>query len=345
MLQKTFKLLIGKDISRDAQCVDGATVAVWSASDAIADGEILVLDKNKNILAAGADVLDSDVIFICQGTGETFNYTEEDGTAITGSRKAIFSDPIEGKKVRNYIASPYVAKAEQTATIDFTGLVPVVGTEYVIRIIYKDMPEHPGQFTQTYRYISTTATLATWLTAVVAKINSHPGRRVQATEAGAVSLILTALPKPESTTSLNDIDEFSMVDFVVVANYVNSDGNWATIPSTSTAVTYTGAVTGSGNWEQVRDLEKAQLGYVGVTNRTHFPVLMPDFSTTKSATYNLIIIEHDKSYLSPDNQYRKDAPLKTIIAFVVPSAGTQQDNVLDRLNPWMESVGFDSITF
>ena len=342
MLQKTTKLLIGKDISRDAQCADGATIAVWSASGSIADGEILVLDKNKNILVAGATVLDSDIIYLCQGTGETFSYTEEDGTAITASRKVIFSDPIEGAKVRKFTGNGYTAKAEQTATIDFTGLTPVVGTEYIIRVIYKDMPEHPGQFTQTYRYISTTAVLATWLTAMVAKVNAHAGRRVQASE-NASSLVLTAKEKPECCTALTDIDEFSMVDFEVVANYVTTAGNWATIPSTATTVTYTGAIHGSGNWEQIRDIEKGQWGYVGVTNRTHFPVLSPTMSTTVDKTYNMYIIEHDRSYLSPDNQYRKDAPLQTILAFEVFASGDQQANVLDRLNPWMESVGIDSV--
>lgn len=343
MLQRTNRLLIGKDISRDAQVVDGATLATITLSSGLADGEIVVLDKYKKVLAAGATNLDSDIIYICQGTSETFSYTNEAGLTITSARKIVISDPIQGNKVKNYTAKAYTAKAERTAACNLTGLVPVVGTEYLIRIIYKDIKEHPGQFTQTYRIIATDATLKTLVDAFTAKINAHKGRRIVSTDNDA-TITLTGLPIPECTSGLTDIDYFDMVDFDAKFLYVNSAGNWVTMPSTTTTVTYTGPTFGSGNWEQVRDMEKQALGYEGITNEIRWPVKLPAQDVVKSATYNLIVIEHDKSYLSPDNQYIKQAPLTTVIAFVVPSSGTQQANVLARLNPWMESFGIDSVS-
>ena len=346
MLQRTSRILIGKDIDRDAQVVGGATLATITLSTGLADGEIVVLDKTKKVLNVGDTIAESDIIYVCQGTGDTFSYTNEAGTTVTGARKILISDPIEGAKVKKFVGKTFVAKTERTASVDFTGLTPAVGTEYLVRIIYKDVNEHPGQFTQTYRYVSTTATLDTWGAALEAVVNAHSGRRVLASyTAGTDVFLLTGLPKPECTTGLTDIDEFSMVDFDVRFLYVDTSGNWQTISSTSTTVTYAGPTFGSGNWEQVRDLEKEQLGYSGVTNRTKFPVILPTVSTVKSATYNLIVIESDKTYLSPDNQYVKQAPLTTIVA--LPIGALQTTNVLGCLNAWVASCpgAFSAVVF
>ena len=285
--------------------------------------------------------MDSDIIYICQGTGSTYSYTNEAGTTTTSNRRLIFSDPIEGKKVKNYVGRSYAAKSEQIDSHDLTGIVPVVGTEYFVRIIYKDMNEHPGQFTQTYRFIAATAVLQNLIDGLVAKVNSHSGRRVLAANVGNTAITLTGIAIPECTTGISDIEEFRMVEFESVVNYVDSDGNWASLGGT---LTRTAASYGSGTWEQVRDLENKLLPYRGVTNFTMFPVVKPEQNVVINTTYDLIVIEHDRSYLSPDNQYIKQAPLTTIIAFVVPNAGLQEADVLDRLNPWMESVGLDSVT-
>jgi hypothetical protein len=348
VLQRTNKILIGKDIDRDTHlCADGATIVAFSKNTGISDGEILVLDKNKKILAAGSTSLDTDSIYICQGTGETYSFTDEAGTTVTGVRKVIVSDIIEGKKVKKYTAKSYTAKAERTAVCDLTGLVPVVGTEYLIRITYHDIVEHPGQFTQTYRIIATSATLKTLVDAFTAKINAHKGRRVVSSDNDA-AITLTGLAMPECTSTLADLDKFDMVNFTVKFLYVNSTGNWATMLSTTTTVTYTGPTFGSGNWEQIRDMERDALGYVGVTNTIYWPTKVPTVATVLSSCYDLVIIEHDKSYLSPDNQYVKQAPLTTVIAVATAAtginAGNQTLNILDRLNPWMESFGFDSVT-
>lgn len=351
MLTRVNKLLIGKDINRDAQVVDGATLATITLSTGLADGEVVVLDKYKKVLAAGATSADSDTIYIAQATSKTFNYTNELGTAVTAAREVIISDPIKASKVRSYKARTYTAKAEQTAAVDLTGLTPVAGTEYLIRVIYKDMEEYPSQFTQTYRHIATAADAAaidTFGASLIAKVNAHAGRRVQASYVdGTDILTLTALEIPDCCTALTDINEFRMVEFEARFLYVDADGLWQTMPSTSTTVSYTGPTYGSGNWEQVRDLEKAQFPYVGVSNFTQFPVITPTMSTVVDSCYDLIVIEHDREYLSPGINTYQYTSLTTILALATASngvnAGTQAALIVGQLNPWFASLGFTNI--
>ena len=244
MLKRVDKILIGKDISRTGSLVIGG------GSDNLADGEIVVLDKNMSILTAGATISDSDTIYLIQGTGDTYDYADADGTAVTSVRRFVTSDPIEGALVKSWKGVSYDAKSEQTSSVDLTGLTPVVGTEYLIRIIYKDIKEHPGQFTQTYRYVSTTATLDTFGAAIVAKITAHSGARVSATyTSGTDVILLTGKAITECTTALTDIDKFSQVEFDAYFLYVDSNGDWQTMASTSTAVTTTAADHGQGTWE------------------------------------------------------------------------------------------------
>ena len=342
MIQRTNKIFIGKDINRTAGNVDGLGVATSTstgyaiATSYIADGEILVLDKNKCILGAGKTISDSDVIYICQGLSTSYSILNEAGTAMNSMVKMRMSDPIDGRKVKSYNGSSYVAKREQATVLDFTapGAV-VVGREYLIRVVYKDVWEHPGQFTATYRYTPAVTTIGTFLDAMTAKINAHTGRRIIATTNSSSTITLTSLPIPQCTTGVNDLDPFTMVEFRAFADYINSSGYWTTVGVTS--ITTTVARYGTGNWENVRDIERAAWGYQGITNRTHYPILLPDVTTDKTKTYDIITIEHDNSYLTPDNQYVKNTPITTQLAFVVPSSGTQETVVLGVLNSWMAS--------
>ncbi len=348
MLNRVTNVLIGKDISRDAQVVAGAQIDTITKSTGLADGEIVVLDENKTVLAAGATIADSATIYIVQATTETFDYTNKAGTAVTGNRRIRMSGPIKGATVKGFKSEAHVVKAEKTATVDITGMTPVVGTEYIVRLRYKDMNEHPAMFTQTYRYVSTTATLDTFGDAIAAKINAHTGRRVNATyTSGDDTLLLTAREIPECCTRLTDIDRFRMVDFDVVFNYVNSSGNWTVWPSTSTTITYTDATYGQGNWEQVRDQEKDVKGYLGISNLTHFPVIEPDMETVLDETYDTIVIEHEVPYQSPDNQYVKNAPQSTAIFVPYTATSNQMDSILLQLNPWMASCpgAFANVSF
>jgi hypothetical protein len=289
-------------------------------------------------LAAGATVADSEIIYICQGTSDTFSYVTETGSSVTSVRKLLMSDPIEGRLVKSYKGISYAAKSEQIDSWACSGITPVLNQEYLVRIIYKDMNEHPGQFTQTYRIIADGTNADTnFVDLFEAKINAHSGARVVASSS-TTTLILTGKPIPECTTGLNDLEEFRMVEFesfIIAVDPSGTDkGTWSEAGGT---LTRTVADYGSGTWEQIRDMEKRSLPYRGIHNFTAYPVKLPTTQTVKDATYDLIVIEHDKSYISPDNQYVKQAPLTTVVAFVVPTTGTQEANVLAQLNPWMAS--------
>lgn len=343
MLTKPKKVLIGKDIDRTAACAAGAILTTTNQN--AANGEVLVFDKYKKILTAGATVGDSDVIFVGQATGVTYDYTNEAGTAVTGARKIIFSDPIEGKLVKSYVGKTYTAKTEQVTTFTFTSLVVTAGTELVLRIIYRDMKEQTsGQFVHSYRYTTVTGdTVDTVAAALAAVVNAHAGRRVQASVvAGNDYFILTGKPIPSCTTGLTDLDNFCMVEFDAFLCYVDSNDYFKETLATQSTVA---AVYGNGTWEIVRDTEKEAFGNKGVTNLTVFPVISPAQSTVKGAIYNQIIIEHDKSYVSSDNQYTKQAPIKTII--YLPVGALQSVNVLACLNQYMASCpgSFAAIVF
>jgi len=344
MLKRTNKLLIGKDIARASQAavVAGASLAEICVTGAtgIDEGEVVVLDKFKKVLAAGSTIVDTDSIFICQATGQTFDYTNEQSTLISSNRKLLFSNKIEGAKVRKFLGRSHVVKAEQVTT--FTPVTDaVVATEYIIRIVYKDIKEHPGQFTQTYRFTATVATMATLLAGLMAKINADSDRRVQASD-GTTALVLTGREIPESCSSLTDIDKFKLVEFDAYFLRIDSDGNWASAVDgtgiTTVAQVETIAPTfGSGNWEQIRDIEKDQLGHIGITNRTQFPIVSPDMSTVVDETYDLVIIEHDASYLAPNSQGFETTGLTTEIALAIGATGDQTTQLLAQLNPWMAS--------
>lgn len=337
MLQRTSKLLIGKDISRDAEVVDGAVITMTAGSTGLVDGEIVVLDKNFKVMAAGATIADTDTIYICQGTGNTFSYANEPGTAVTAVRRLLFSDPIQGDLVKNYKGISYTAKAEQVTTITFE--TPVLGTVYLVRVIYTDMVSPAGQFTHTYRVTADGTNVDANLNALlIAKINKHSGARV--TASGSTTLILTGKAIPEATTGYTDIRPFTMVTFKVVANKLSVvAGQLGTWLDASNIVYTTPAIVGSGTWETMRDLDKDNWAIRGAQNFLPYPYQsFPNQRIVVGATYDLIVIEHDKSYLSPDNQYIKRAPLTTILAFVVPTTGTQENLVLGVLNPWMASL-------
>lgn len=350
MLTRVNKVLIGKDIDRSGGAVAGAKIATLVS--AVADGEILVLDKNKCVLNAGDEITDTDTIFVCQATSKTFDYTNEPGTAVTGARELIFSDPIQGKHIRSFRGSPYDAKTEESVAIVLTATHAVtLDREYIVRLVYTDMEEYPTQFTQTYRYVATAldvAAIDVFGANLAAKINSHSGRRVQATYTNATdTLLLTARSIPECTTSVNDIDEFKQVTFKCYFNYVSSTaatlGRW--LPVTVTSNTHTPAEPGNGTWELVRDMEKAQFAYVGVSNFTQFPVFKPEFSTVKDENYNLIVIEFEREYLSPGINSYQTTTLTLVVA--LPLGALQEANVLACLNPWMASCpgSFDAVIF
>jgi len=344
MLKGVNEILIGKDITRTAALVDGADVK--TIQENIVEGEVVVLNKDFEVAAAAITYSDSDVLYIAEGSSETFDYANEAGTAFSG-RRLILSAPINGKGVKLYSGKAYSAKPEQVTTIPAISDSIVAGTEYVLRLVYKDIPEHPGQFTQTYRYVAKSGDTSTDVFDGLRKrIVKHTGRlaisgkggsRVTANALGQASLILTGKAIPECTTSVKDIDELTQVYFEAYLNYVDSNGFWTEV-GLSTAKSTVAHGRGNGTWEVIRDVEKRAKSYRGIENRIWFPVFEPEFRTLKGAEYGQIVIEHDAEYRSSDNQYNKETSLTTVIAVANETGTNQGVNIQTRLNAWMTSL-------
>lgn len=339
-MTRTTKVLIGKDIDRTA-----TITSIYDDTDKPADGEILVLDKNKKVLNSGATIVDSDIIYICQGTGSTYSYTNDTGTTVAAARLLKFSDPIEGAKVRAYRGVPYTAKAQKAITFAAITAPATAGTEFVLRIVYKDVVAKRGQFSKTYRFIAADTNPEHYYDGLRAAILADRGARVVGS--GSNTLILTGKEIPEGSTSLTEIDKFQMVDFDAYLTYVNSDGYQVAITTGGTKSLTTAVEYGFGEWELVRDMEKDQLGNEGISYQAEFPPVSHALSTVVDETYDTIVIEHDRTYLSPDNQYVKQAPMTTVICIPDTATTNQMQDVLSVLNTWMASTpaAFTGLSF
>lgn len=330
MRKKVEKPFIGTDISRTASLVIGG------ASDNIANGEVVVLDKNKNILAAGSTIDDTDVLYIVEGLSTTYDYTTPNGTSVTGVRQLLYSDPIDGNAVTEWSGKSYAAAVEAVATLSGS-LTPVVGEEYVLRIVYPDVVTHPGGHTYTYRYVAETTTLNDLYVALALQINQHPERRISAAATtGPDVLTLTALPYDDNAT-VDSVNEYAQVIFEVFMQSENFD---------SVAITYTASpYPGEGTWQLVRDQEKWSQGYEGLLNRTGFPTQVPTFRTVLNETYDTLIIRHKNWYTASTNR-EEQVDITTKIIIPVNASGNQMTDILAALNPWMASLpkAFDNVS-
>jgi hypothetical protein len=331
MKKNVEKLFIGKDIARTA------TVTYYgTATYGLAEGEILVLDANKEVLTPGYTVNDSAVIYIAEGLGDTVNYVTETGSSITGVRRVKISDAIHANALVTYSGKTYKAPTEATFTISGT-FSPVAGDTYELRIVYKDLYERPGQTTKTYSVVSTDTHEYTVYKLLTAAINADPRARVTATHTTdtTTSMSITAKVVTDNP-NVTSIDEYKQVN---CALFLVSD-NWDDAAVTQTVY----PTPGSGNWRQVRDDEKWSQGYEGQTNRTAFPVIGPEFRTDKTKSYNIIVIRH-KNWFTTAGGREEQVDITTKIA--LPINASQTGDVLSCLNPWIESAakGLSPIVF
>ncbi len=318
MQKKVEKVFILKDIIRTA------TLVIGGAGDNIADGEGVILDKDKNIITTGDTIDDTDTIYVVEGLTNTYDYVTPNGTSITGVRQLLTSDAIEGIAVTEWTGTSYAAAVEAVATLSGS-ITPVVGQEYVLRIVYPDIETHPGQFTYTYRVIATTAVLADLYNAFVAQINAHAERRINASYATSV-LTLTALPYDDNA-EIDSVNEYKQVIFKVFLQSDNFD---------SVVVTYTAnPFPGIGTWQLARDEEKWAQGYEGLLNRTAFPTQVPTFRTVKSETYDVLVIRHKNWYTAGTN---REEQVDITTKIYIPVGAGQATNILADLNPWMASL-------
>jgi hypothetical protein len=330
MQAKVGKILIAKDIARTGSLVIGGS------TENLAEGEVVVLDENRKIASAGITYADSKKLYVVEGLGETFSYVDPSSTSIT-CRKLLYSDAIDGAGVANYSGSAYTAPVEATFTLSGS-LTPVVNNEYVLRVVYKDMEEHPGQFTYTYRVIASSTSLTTLYTDFVAAINGHKGARITASSTSGPDILTIVAKAYNDNESVDSLNEYKQVNPFL--SLLSNDFGSVVITKT------VNPKPGKGTWKLVRDEEKWSQGYEGATNRIKFPIILPTFRTVKNETYDCIVIKHNNWYTAAD---RKEEQVDITTKIFVPNTATtnQMDSILAVLNPWMASLpnAFNNVSF
>lgn len=311
MITRTDTVLIGKTCP-----------ASYTAVDELTPGAVALFDENKNLIKNETAAVTASTVYIGVA-GDNMTITLPNGTSATKC-SVEYSNAIQKASKPSYVIGNYEAPVEEKIEIDLTSATVVIGHRYVLRIVYKDLYEAPGQFTHTYEVIASTETANDLGNALLKKINKHANRRVSATFESH-KLTLTALPKDDNE-GVYSLNEYSVVS-MEASLYVTIPGALlSNIPEAVPGATIkkTAGKPGKGFWKQVRDMEVRMLGYKGHVFTDAYPIVEPKRNVTKGAKYNYIIIENDNLYLSPDNQYIKTTPLTTELYVEEANLSTSQ---------------------
>lgn len=314
MITRVGTVLIGKN------CPTSYTTA-----DALAAGDVAMFDQDRKIIKTAAEAVKASTLYIGVAQDKV-TVTKPDGT--TEQKANIeFSNAIQKDSKPSAVIGTYVAPVQEKIVITLTNATIVAGNSYVLRIVYKDMFEDPGQFTHTYEVFAESATAADLATAIVKKINKHANRRVQASASAAV-ITLTAMEKDDNE-GVYSINEYSVVSMdaslyetipgALLSNYPKAVAG-ATIVKTP-------GNPGKGYWKQVRDREARQMGYKGHVFTGAYPEVEQVRKVVAGDTYDYATIENDNLYLSNDNQYIKTTPILTELYV---KAGTLSNSVLAK---------------
>ena len=152
--------------------------ASYSNEAALSKGDVALFDENKKLLTSANAAEAAKAIYIGVAD-DTYTVTDNTGALVT-KREIKFSTPIQKGSKPTMVYSDYVAPTEDVIEIAFSGSTIEVGHRFVLRLVYGDLYEAPGQFTHTYEVIATTTSTADLAAAFMAKINKHVSRRVDA---------------------------------------------------------------------------------------------------------------------------------------------------------------------
>lgn len=298
MITRVDSVIIGKKCPVD-----------YTKVDALSVGDVALFNENRALIKDQDDALKASTIYVGVCTGN-MTVTMPDGTSST--KKVVeYSNAIQKASKPSYVIGCYKAPAAEKIEINLSDAKLVVGHRYVLRIVYKDLYEAPGQFTHTYETIATSEIASDLGSALLKKINKHANRRVTATFKDN-KLTLTAMPKDDNE-GVYSLNEYSVVS-MEASLYVTIPGALlSNVPEAVAGVTIkkTAGSPGKGFWKQVRDMEVRMLGYKGHVFTDAYPIIEPKRFVTEGATYNYFTIKNDNLYLSPDNQYIKTTPLTT----------------------------------
>lgn len=298
MITRVDSVMIGKKVP-----------TAYTTVDALNVGEVALFDENKVLIKDQDAALKASTIYVGVCTGD-MTITLPDGTSST--KKVVeYSNAIQKASKPSYVMGEYEAPVAEKIEIDLTNTKPVIGHRYVLRIVYKDMYEAPGQFTHTYETVATTEVADDLGNALRKKINKHANRRINAVFSNH-KLALTAMEKDDNE-GVYSLNEYSVVS-MEASLYVTIPGALlSNVPEAVPGATINkiAGKPGKGFWKQVRDMEVRMLGYKGHVFTDAYPIIEPKRFVTEGATYDYFTIENDNLYLSPDNQYIKTTPLTT----------------------------------
>lgn len=285
MITRVDNVIIGNSVTADA----------WTSAT---KGQIVM--ANENFEAFDGDTANALYIGVCTGIKDSIPVIR-------------WSDRIQKASHPRFTVAEFAAPEQAKTIIDFTDAKIVTGHRYVIRILYKDIEVAQLQFTHTYEVIAESTDATALAEAFAKKINKHANRRVVVSLEDA-ELTLTAMEKDDNE-GVDSLNEYSIVSMQASL--------YTTIPGallSNQPETVSGAVVentvgnpGSGYWKQVRDMERRAMGYKGHVFTGAYPSIEQKMMTEESGEYNIVVIENDNLYLSPDNQYIKTTPCRTIV--------------------------------
>ena len=93
---------------------------------------------------------------------------------------------------------------------------------------------------------------------------------------------------------------------------------------------------GSGTYEHVSDLERAALGYDGITNLMRFPVPSYPLYAVCADTYDVYSLMHSDRHATANLNQDGYSPEMTLVAMENGGAG-QQLAFEGEINPWLNS--------
>lgn len=284
----------------------------FSAVESLNAGEAALFDGNKKLITSADEAAAADALYIgvCQGTMKVVNPSSG---ALEDKKMIEYSNKIEKDAHFNYAVNDYEAPVAEKIEINLSSATIVAGHRYVLRIVYKDLYEAPGQFTHTYEVIAASETAQDLCDAFAKQINRHPNRRITV-DPSSNKLVLTAMEKDDNE-GVNSINEYSIVSmeatlYTTIPGALLSNQPEA-VPGAT--ITKTAGKLGNGYWKIVRDAEMRNMGYKGHVFTGAYPEVEQDKKVNPANTYDSLVIENDNKYLSPDNQYVKATPLTTTL--------------------------------
>ena len=298
MIQHVNTVLIGKTLP-----------SAYTTADALTAGDVALFDQNRAIIKTAADATKATSLYIGVAQNKV-KVTMPDGS-VADKANIKFGNEIQKNSNPSAVTGEYEAPVQDEIVITLTDATIIAGHRYVLRIVYKDMYEAPGQFTHTYEVFAANTTAADLAAAIVKKIKKHANRRVNASVSAAV-ITLTAMEKDDNN-GVYSLNEYSVVDmeaslYVTIPGAILSNQPDA-IPGAT--IVKTPGNPGKGYWKQVRDAEVRYMGYQGHVFTGAYPEVVQDRMVEQDATYDYITVENDNKYLSNDNQYIKTTPLTT----------------------------------